>query len=80
MTKRASIRTEILVTPADGPLYDRLSELPGHAGSRERAKYLKALLMRGLYAGEVAQVHRQSPPLSVVAPPVSSDTVKRHTF
>ncbi len=78
MQKQHKITVQVAIASTDGPLFEKLSTFAGHVGSRERAHYLKTLLIRGYEVLErvpsVSALPNQSPSAVPRAP------VKSHKF
>lgn len=80
MRKTDSIYLEICINPNDGPLHKRLKQYPSYAGSRERAQYVKSLLIRAFETLEQPQYGTASAAHSPVAQHQTASTIGKHDF
>ncbi|WP_416047388.1 hypothetical protein [Cupriavidus basilensis] len=80
MKRTDSICVEIRISPNDGPLHNRLKQYPSYAGSRERAQYVKSLLIRAFETLEQAQYGTDSAAHSPVAGRQTASTIGKHDF
>lgn len=80
MKKTDSICVEIRISPNDGPLHNRLKQYPGYAGSRERAQYVKSLLIRAFETLEQAPYSAVFPTHSPVAASQTASRIGKHDF
>ncbi len=80
MRKTDSIYIEICINPNDGPLHNKLKQYPQYAGNRERAQYVKSLLIQAHAILEQRQMLSVPMAQSTVAMMNAPVTLRRHKF